>query len=139
LIIGRGDNKNQLNEYIKKNRLKNYIKIINFKDNPFVYIKKSQVFILSSLYEGLPNVLLESLVLKKLIISSNCPTGPREILDNGKGGLLFEGNNEFSLYDKILFYTKNRKKCSQIVNHGYKKLHRFNFKINLNKYVELLK
>ena len=58
--------------------------------NPYPIIKETDLFILSSRYEGLPNVLLESLALEKMVISSNCRTGPKEILLNGKGGLLFE-------------------------------------------------
>ena len=64
---------------------------------------------LSSKYEGLPNVLLEALTLKKFIISTNCPTGPKEILLNGKGGLLFNVGNYNQLSEKILFYVKNKK------------------------------
>ena len=52
--------------------------------NPFPYILKSDLFILSSIFEGLPNVLLESLTLNRFIISSNCPTGPSEILSYGR-------------------------------------------------------
>ena len=63
---------------------------MNFKKNPYPYLKRSEVLILSSLFEGLPNVLLESLSLKKFVISSDCPTGPKEILDYGKNGLLFK-------------------------------------------------
>ena len=72
--------KENLLRYIHENKLSNLVQIINFQNNPFNLIKSSDVFILTSLYEGLPNVLLESQVLKKFIISSNCPTGPREIL-----------------------------------------------------------
>ena len=50
----------------------------------------SDAFILSSKYEGSPNVLLEAITLNKIIISSDCPTGPSEILDGGKGGILFK-------------------------------------------------
>ena len=89
LIIGSGVNKNLLKKYIKKNKLNSCIKILNFQTN-HPYLKKAEVFILSSLFEGLPNVLLESLSLKNSIISSNCPTGPKEILDNGKNGFLFK-------------------------------------------------
>ena len=56
---------------------------------------------LTSLYEGLPNVLLEAQVLKKFIISSNCPTGPREILLNGKAGSLFKVGDYKKLSDLI--------------------------------------
>ena len=68
------------------------------------------MFVLSSKFEGLPNVLLESITLGKFIISSDCPTGPREILSSGKGGLLFKTNNEIDLKNKILFYLNNKKK-----------------------------
>ena len=53
------------------------MKIYNFVDNPYPLIKQADLFILTSKFEGLPNVLLEALTLKKFIISSNCPTGPK--------------------------------------------------------------
>ena len=76
VIVGRGILKSQLEEYINQNKLNDKIKLKNFVENLQI-IKQTDVFILSSKYEGLPNVLLESLVLKKFIISSDCPTGPR--------------------------------------------------------------
>ena len=77
--------------FVKDNNLGKSIKILkNIKKNPFPYILKSNLVLLSSIYEGLPNILLESIVLKRFIISSNCPTGPAEILSYGKGGFLFD-------------------------------------------------
>ena len=75
--MGRGILKNKLEKYSKLNNLQNKVKFINFKKNPYPYIKQADLFILTSKYEGLPNVLLEAITLKKFIISSNCPTGPR--------------------------------------------------------------
>ncbi len=138
LIMGRGEKKKLLIDFIKKYNLKNYVKIIDLKKNPFPYLKKSNAFILSSVYEGLPNVLLEALSLKKLIISSNCPTGPNEILDYGKGGLIFKMNDEFDLYKKIIFFINNQSKCKKLVSHGHKRLTRFDYEKNLKKYVTLL-
>ena len=65
--------------------------------------------ILSSFYEGLPNVLLEAISLKKFIISSNCPTGPSEILLNGKAGFLFNDGDHVKLSNFIIYYYKNKK------------------------------
>ena len=96
LIIGDGEEKEKLIEYCLLNNLKN-VKILSYKSNPYPYIKKSDLFILSSIYEGLPNVLLEAMALKKYVISSNCPTGPKEILLNGKLGDLFTNNNYIDL------------------------------------------
>ena len=138
LIIGDGRNKKKLNRMIIKYRLNNLIKIIGFKKNPYPYIKHSDVFILSSIFEGLPNVLLEALALNKFIISSNCPTGPSEILDNGKGGLLFKMKNSDDLRDKILFYLKNKKKCFKKFKHAKKRLIRFDYIKNMNKYLEIV-
>ena len=102
-------------------------------------IKSSDVFILSSLYEGLPNVLLESQVLKKFIISSNCPTGPREILLNGRAGFLFNVGDYKELSNLILYYSKNKKSLSKKISIGYKNLSRFDYSRNLKKYLSVIR
>ena len=96
-------------KYINYNNLKSYVKILNFKTNPYPFIKQTDVFVLSSKYEGLPNVILESLVLRKFVISSRCSTGPKEILLNGKGGLLFSVGNYRELASKIIYFYNNKK------------------------------
>ena len=103
------------------------------------YIKQADLFILTSKFEGLPNVLLESIVLKKMVISSNCPTGPKEILLNGKGGLLFKVEDYKDLSKKIVFYIKNKKKCQKMMNFSFNQLSRFDYKINLKKYLNIVK
>jgi len=138
LIVGRGVEKENLNRYIYENNLSKNVKLIDFQNNPFNLIKSSDVFILSSLYEGLPNVLLESQVLKKFIISSNCPTGPREILLNGKAGFLFKVGDYKKLSNLILDYSKNKKLLSKKISIGYKNLIRFDYKKNLDKYFKII-
>ena len=109
MLVGNGVEKQKSENYINKNYLSNQVRIINFQNNPFNLIRSSDVFILTSLYEGLPNVLLEAQVLKKFIISSNCPTGPREILLNGKAGFLFKVGDYKKLSNLILDYSKIKK------------------------------
>jgi glycosyltransferase involved in cell wall biosynthesis len=136
LIIGEGKNKDKIINYIDKNNLSNNIKVLDYKKNPFKYMNLSDIFILSSIYEGLPNVLLEAICLKKFVISSNCPTGPAEILNNGKGGLLFKVRDHNDLAKKIIFYSKNKLKLRKKINYAYNKLERFNYYYNLNKYLK---
>ena len=138
-IVGRGVNKVKMENYIKENDLKKFVKILNFTNNPFPLIKQSNVFVLTSTFEGLPNVLLESLVLKKFVISSNCPTGPREILDNGKNGLLFKVGDFKGLSNKITHYYSNKNELKSKINRGHKRLYRFDFTSNLEKYYLALK
>ena len=138
VIIGRGKLHKELLQYILNNNLSRFVKIIDFVENPFPLLKQAELFILSSRYEGLPNVLLEALTLQKFIISSKCPTGPREILLNGKGGLLFNVGNHNQLANKIIYYEKNKKKCLNMLKHAIKKLYRFDYQINLKKYLNLV-
>ena len=98
----------------------------------------SDLFILTSIYEGLPNVLLEALTLKKFIISTDCPTGPKEILLNGKAGNLFKPGDHKKLSKLIIQYRKNRNKELNLDRSG-NLLDDFDFDKNLKKYFNLIK
>ena len=139
IILGRGSEKERLLEFIKKNKLEKLVKLIDFIENPYPYLKSANLFVLSSKYEGLPNVLLEAASLKKLIISTDCPTGPREILNNGKGGILFSVGNYEELSRKILLCYRNKKKFNIKIKHNFKNLKRYDFNENINKYFLLIK
>ena len=139
VILGRGVHKDKFDKFIKINNLNKRIKLIDYKENPFPYLKQADVFVLTSKFEGLPNVLLEALVLEKFIISSNCPTGPKEILLNGKGGLLFKTGDYKDLSRKLKFYKKNKNKCSKMLKLSIRHLDRFDYKKNLENYYKIIK
>ena len=138
LIVGYGKQRNLLLNYINENSLKKKVKIVPYQTNPYNLIKSSDIFILTSLYEGLPNVLLEAQVLKKFIISSNCPTGPSEILLNGKAGYLFKVKDYQILSKLILKILRNKNIMRKKIEIGYKNLDRFNYEVNLNKYYKII-
>lgn len=137
VIIGRGENKLKINEFLKKKNIGKFVKIF-YTNNPFPYIKKSELFVLSSTFEGLPNVLLEAIVLKKFVISSRCPTGPKEILDNQKGGFLYDTGNPVFLAKKIMEFSKNKFRLKKKINHSYNRLFRFDYNKNLKKYFDVV-
>ena len=139
LILGNGNQRLNLDTYIKKNNLEKIVKIKDRVFNPYPFILKSDIMILTSKFEGLPNVLLEGLSLNKFIISSNCPTGPKEILDNGKGGLLFKVSDFKDLAKKIIIHKEQKKKLSKLKKFGVKRLYRFDYKNNLEKYYKSFK
>ena len=136
-LVGKGYYKNKLINYIKLNKLNKKIKIIKFIDNPYPYLRQADLFILTSKYEGLPNVLLEAVTLNKFVISSDCRTGPKEILLNGKGGLLFKVGDFEDLANKILFFNKNKVECRKMSLKAKKYLDRFDYESNLGKYLKL--
>ena len=137
-IIGKGNEKDNLRLFIKKNKLKNFVKIKNFVKNPYPFIKRCDLFVLSSVYEGLPNVLIEAQLLNKIIISTSCPTGPKEILMNGRAGILVKNNDLNAFVSKIEFFFKNKKKLKNLAVYGKKNIERFNFNINMKKYLKNL-
>jgi len=134
IIIGYGSQKNILIEYIKKNNLNNRVSILENISNPYPYFVKSKLFVLSSLYEGFPNVLTEALMFKLPIISSNCNSGPSEILLQKRGIQIFKKSNHIDLEKKIKQFFKNKKNILNrraLLNKGLK---RFKKDIIIKKY-----
>ena len=101
-------------------------------------MKNSDIFVLSSKFEGLPNVLLEAQFLKKYIISTDCPTGPKEILLNSKAGDLFAIGDYKKLSQFILNYNSRSKKIKKKINLGFKKFYRFDINNNCSKYLDVI-
>ena len=135
LIIGYGPDKIYLENFILENKLKDNVKII-FVKSPLKYIRMSDVFISSSIYEGLPNTLLEAACLNKYIISSNCKTGPNEIIQKYKNGEIYNMGNINELYSKLK--KLNKKKLLNNKKNFSKNLTSFDYKINLEKYLKTI-
>lgn len=93
IIIGEGEEKAKLLKYINENNLNNFVKLIGYKKNIFSYLKYSNALISTSLWEDPGFTIIEAAYCGIPIISSNCPNGPKEILDNGNGGYLFNTNS----------------------------------------------
>tara|TARA_B100001057_G_C22865679_1_gene956393 strand:- start:2131 stop:3234 length:1104 start_codon:yes stop_codon:yes gene_type:complete len=138
IIIGYGSNRFNIQNKINKYKLQKNIKIVNYKTNPFPYLKAADLFVLSSKYEGLPNVILEAQTLKKYVISTDCPTGPKEILLNGKIGSLFKVGDYDKLAKLIIDFKKNKKIFQTKSKKAFKMLNRFDFETNCKKYLFII-
>lgn len=82
LIIGEGHLNKYLRDLVKKLDIDEYVHFLGFQTNPYYFINKARLLVLSSDSEGLPTVLIESLILGTPVLSTDCPTGPSEILEN---------------------------------------------------------
>ncbi len=80
LIMGEGPMKQTLKTLIVKEGLENYVHLVGWQKNPFAFLARSKIFVLPSLWEGFGSVLLEAMACKVPIISSDCDSGPRDIL-----------------------------------------------------------
>ncbi|BAU62811.1 Glycosyl transferase, group 1 [Stanieria sp. NIES-3757] len=90
MILGEGSDRLSLEALIKQLNLTEAVALPGFVDNPYAYMAKAKVFVLSSLYEGLPTVLIEAMAGGTSVVATNCPSGPWEILAGGKYGKLVE-------------------------------------------------
>jgi len=109
LILGDGELKFELKKLAKQHHLEKRIFFNNHTKNPYQLIKKSLCVIVSSLWEDPGFVMIEASALKKNVICSNCPNGPKEFFKNGKNNLLFENNNLRSLISTFEKFMNTKK------------------------------
>ncbi len=139
LLIGNGTEKENIKLFIKKNKLLKHVRILSFQDNPYKYISLADVKVLSSRFEGNPNILLEIACLKKLIISSDCKVGPSEILQKGKGGILFNVGDSVSLFKILKKLNLKDSALKEKINISYRYV-KNNFKKDISKkFIEIIK
>ena len=99
----------------KKIGIDNRVDFIGFKHNPFKYIAKTNLFILASIREGFPNVLLEAMACRTPVVSTDAPYGPSEIIEDGVNGYLVPMADSTQLADKILYVLENLDKQDKVI------------------------
>ena len=88
VVLGRGSRKERLRTLADELGVRDDVLLPGFVDNPFKYMAEASVFVLSSRFEGLPGVLIQAMATGCPVVSTDCPSGPREILKNGQYGPL---------------------------------------------------
>jgi glycosyltransferase involved in cell wall biosynthesis len=106
-ILGGGPLNKELELLIKELNLENIVKLTGYVDNTLKYFKRANVFVLSSYVEGLPNVLVEAMMCGCTPVSTDCPTGPREVLEDGAYGYLTPVGDIASMANSIKKAMKN--------------------------------
>lgn len=115
-IIGDGELKEEFQRYIKQHNLNHKVYLFGKKENPFAYISKAECFVFASNHEGFPNVLVEALACELPIISTDCQSGPREILaPNSDVSFQLKDKVELAEYG-ILTPIKNVDKLQEAMN-----------------------
>ena len=105
-IIGEGEERAKLESKIKKNNLVNKVFLLGHQDNVYSFMKKSDVFVLSSLWEEVGFVIVEASINNLFIIASDCPNGPRDFLNQGENGILFKNNAPGELLNSFLRFNE---------------------------------
>jgi glycosyltransferase involved in cell wall biosynthesis len=139
MILGQGPLEERLKEFSKGLGLTNYVDFLGFQENPYKYIAKADLLILSSRWEGLPTVLVEALACSTRVISTDCPSGPREILENGEYGVLVPVGDAEKMAEAI-FSEINKLKNGDLDfgNELKRRAKDFSIQIACEKYTEIL-
>lgn len=124
-IIGEGEERESLTTLIKNLNMENMIFLTGYKANPFQYIARSDIFVLSSLFEGFPNIIGETMVCGTPIISTDCPFGPDEIIEHGINGILIPPRNIDILADTLLTLLKDKSYRDRLSLAGKKRVKEF--------------
>jgi len=88
MILGEGEERSKLEALVRELGLENDVSMPGFVENPYAYMARAAVFVLSSAWEGFGNVLVEAMAVGTPVVSTDCPSGPAEILEGGKWGKL---------------------------------------------------
>ena len=107
IILGEGKQRVKLLNQAQDLGISDNLSMPGFVNNPFSYMAKASVFVLSSALEGLPTVLIEALACGCPVVSTNCPSGPAEILENGRFGTLVPVGDDAALAEAIFHCIKN--------------------------------
>ena len=136
-IVGDGPNKKDIEKLIKELDILENVKLLGRKKNPYIWMKNSSFFVHSSKYEGFGLVIVEAMSLKKAVIVSNCKVGPKEILENGKSGKLYNVGDSVKLTELLLLLEKNIKERSLLEEIGYERSKDFSGEVIKNE-IEIL-
>ncbi|AFY52858.1 glycosyltransferase [Rivularia sp. PCC 7116] len=102
IILGEGELRPELETITNNLGIANDVSMPGFVKNPYAYMSRASAFILSSLWEGLPTVLIEAMACGCPVISTDCPSGPKEILAEGKYGELVPMSDVMALSSAML-------------------------------------
>nr|WP_319400466.1 glycosyltransferase [uncultured Carboxylicivirga sp.] len=109
-IAGEGKLKNELQEQINDNNIANNVFLLGFKTNVASLLNGADLFVLSSLFEGMPNALMEAMAVGKPVISTNV-NGVTELMQNGKHGLIIEAANSNAISSSIIKMIEEKNYC----------------------------
>ena len=121
-ILGEGKEKENLVDLAKELDVLPRVTFLGFQDNPYKYMKNANLLVLTSHYEGFPNVILEANACGLPVVAFKCPGGTAEIIEEGVNGFLVECGNLKKLSQRIkesLTYKWNKQEVERIINERY--------------------
>lgn len=137
ILLGEGEKEDELKRLSLSLGISSDVAFPGFQDNPFKFVSRSSVFVLSSRFEGFPNALTEAMACGIPVISTRCKSGPDEIITDNVDGILVPVGDELKLADAILKVLGDRDIASSMAAAGKASASRFDISNIVRKYEEL--
>ena len=138
LIVGDGEKKKELISLAQSLNLNDDVLFLGMQGNPFKFMRWAKVFCLASRYEGFGNVILEAMSLGVPVIVTDCPSGPAEIVENGKYGILVPAENADALADALIRVLSNDKLSAGLSELSLKRAKDFDLETLLKQWEEII-
>lgn len=127
ILLGEGELKSELMKLSKDLKIEADVHFIGFQHNPYIYFKKADLFTLSSKHEGFSHVIAEALATGTPVVSTDCKSGPREVLMDGKYGALCKvGDVEGLTRNMLEMLSLDNHELNAIRVKGYERAESFN-------------
>jgi len=137
-VVGDGEERARLQALAEALGLGEDVFFWGFQTNPHKYVARSAAFVLPSLYEGFPNALIEAMAVGVPVISTNCPTGPSEIIEHGHTGLLVPVNDARAMADAILCVIQDQRLAQTLAANALRAIERFDFSTTVRMFQEVM-
>lgn len=133
-IVGDGPERPVLESLAASLNILDDIIFFGFQENLYKFIKRSDIFVHTSLFEGFGNIILEAMACGVPVIATDCPFGPREIIYNGENGILVPVRDERALANALKMMSADRELRRKLAEEAFKRLSDFSVEKMVNKY-----
>lgn len=138
IILGEGPEELQLKQLAQLKQIDAQISFLGYQVNPFKFIARSSVFVLSSIFEGFGNVLVEAMACGVPVISTDCPVGPREIIRNGLNGILVPPKNIELLAEAMFALLSSKKERQRLSRNALENIRQYDISTIVLRYESIL-
>jgi glycosyltransferase involved in cell wall biosynthesis len=138
-ILGEGERRDQVESKIGALGLEEEVELLGFRDNPFKFMAAADVFVLSSLWEGFGNVVVEAMACGTPVVATDCPHGPGEIITHRESGLLVPPANAETLAEALLRVLDDQALQERLVESGHERARDFHVAEIGRQYLELFR
>lgn len=137
IILGKGPEKENIVELISQLRIEDSVELVGFKDNPYKYLRKADLFLLTSRWEGFAHVIVEAMVLGIPVIATDCKSGPKEIIGENEYGVIVPVGDVENISENIIHILRDENLSDKYSDLGKKRARDFDSKKIIKQYEDL--